>query len=155
MTLQFPDGARDCETLMATKKGELIFVSKLTFPFQQSEASNFYKTPAPFQNGAFQTLQKIGDYVFNGKTMFSYLTTGGDLNASESRFVVRTYTRAYEWKLPPDKDWKNVTWSTPAAQWELPPTEQGEAICYDNDGKRFFTSSEKLPTPIWEIVPKQ
>jgi hypothetical protein len=155
MTLQFPDGAHDCETLMATKNGELVFVSKLTFPFQVGDANGFYKTPAPFQNGKTQTLQKIGEYAFAGPTMFSYLTTGGDLSPDESRFVVRTYTDAYEWKLPADNDWKNVAWSTPSAKWELPQTQQGEAICYSADGKKYYISSEKLPTPIWEIAPMQ
>jgi hypothetical protein len=155
MILQFPDGPRDCETLMATKSGELIFVSKLTFPFKVSDTSGFYKTPAPFQNGETQTLQKIGAYAFSGPTLFSYLTTGGDLSADESRFVVRTYTHAYEWKLPSSKNWKSVAWSTPGLKQELPPTEQGEAICYSADGAHYFTSSEKLPAPIWEITPVQ
>jgi hypothetical protein len=151
MILQFPDGARDCETLMATKSGELIFVSKLTFPFKASETSGFYKTPAPFQNSKTQTLQKIGAYAFSGPTMFSYLTTGGDLAPDESRFVVRTYTHAFEWKLPSDKNWKTVAWSTPGHKWELPPTQQGEAICYSADDARYYISSEKLPAPIWEM----
>lgn len=155
MFLQFPDGARDCETLMATKDGVLILVSKLTFPFQVGTTNGFYRTPTPFKNGETQTLQKIGEYAFSGPALFSYLTTGGDLSPDESRFVVRTYTDAYEWKLPADKNWKNVTWSTPSLKWELPKTEQGEAICYSADGKKYYISSEKLPTPIWEIIPKR
>lgn len=151
MMVQFPDGAHDCETLMALQSGKLILVSKLSFPFKVGDANGFYQTPAPFKNGVTQTLRKIGEYAFNGPLMFSYLTTGGDLSPDESRFVVRTYTHAYEWKLPPDQDWKKVHWSTPVS-WELPETEQGEAICYSADGTKLFTSSEKLPTPIWEIV---
>ncbi len=152
MVLQFPDGARDCETLMATKDGTLVLVSKLTFPFQVGTTNGFYQTPAPFKNGGTQTLQKIGEYAFAGAALYSYLTTGGDLSPDESRFVVRTYTHAYEWKLPHGKNWKKVTWSTPSSQWELPKTQQGEAICYSADGKRYYISSEKLPAPIWEIT---
>lgn len=149
--LQFPDGARDCETLMATQNGTLILVAKSTFPFQVGTTNGFYQTPAPFKNGETQTLQKIGAYAFSGPALFSYLTTGGDLNPDETRFVVRTYTHAYEWKLPRDKNWKNVTWSTPIARWELPAAKQGEAICYSADGKKYFLSSEGVPAPIWEM----
>src|SRR5690606_30306729 len=46
MTLRYPGGARDCETLMATAAGELILVSK------NGGASRFYQTPRAFKDGA-------------------------------------------------------------------------------------------------------
>lgn len=144
MVLNYPDSAADCETLMATASGELILLSK------NGGASRFYKTPAPFQNGATQTLEKIGEYSFAGPTAWSYLTTGGDLSPDETRFVSRTYTHAYEWVLPANKNWNNVDWSTPRS-WALPKSKQGEAICYSADGTKYLLSSEGAPAPIWEL----
>lgn len=144
MVLNYPDGAADCETLIATSSGHLVLVSKNGGP------SRFYKTLEPFQNGSTQTLEKFGEYSFTGETAWSYLSTGGDLSPDETRFVVRTYTHAYEWQLPADGGWKKIDWSAPR-EWELPESEQGEAICYSADGQKYFLSSEGIPAPIWSV----
>lgn len=144
MILKYPDGAADCETLMATADGILILVSKNGGP------SRFYKTPLPFEDRSTQILEKFGEYSFTGSNAWSYLTTGGDLHPDGSRFVVRTYTHAYEWKLPQNQDWKNISWDSPH-EWELPKSEQGEAICYSADGQEYFLSSEGVPAPIWKV----
>lgn len=144
MVLKYPDGAADCETLLATASGHLILVSK------NGGASRFYRTPAPFENDTTQLLEKCGEYSFTGATAWSYLTTGGDLHPDESRFVVRTYTHAYEWELPENQKWKDISWSSPR-QWELPESKQGEAICYSADGQKYFLSSEGVPAPIWRL----
>lgn len=144
MTLTYPEGPCDAETLMATPSGELIIVSKNGGP------SRFYKTPRPFENGTAQVMEKFGEYSFTGKSPFSFLTTGGDISADGSRFVVRTYTHAYEWMLGPDGDWKAALAAAPRI-WELPVAKQGEAICYSADGMEYFVSSEGVPAPIWRI----
>ncbi len=144
MTLKYPDAPCDSETLMATRSGELILVSK------NGGASRFYKTPRPFENNAAQTLELIGEYTFTGPTAWAYLTTAGDLSADGQRFVVRTYTHAHEWILPPNGDWKSALTQAPRS-WDLPKTKQGEAICYSADAMQYFISSEGVPAPIWEI----
>ena len=144
MTLKYPDAPCDSETLMATQNGEIILVSK------NGGRSRFYQTPRAFENNSTQTLEKIGEYSFTGKTASSYLATGGDLSEDESRFVVRTYTHAHEWILPPNHDWKSAFASTPRS-WELPKSKQGEAICYSSDGQEYFTSEEGAGTPIYRM----
>jgi hypothetical protein len=46
--------------------------------------------------------------------------------------------------------WRKV-WSVMPRSQTLPPMRQGEAICYSADGRRWFVSSEQLPTPIYEV----
>ena len=143
MTLKYPDAPCDSETLMATRNGEIILISKNGGP------SRFYKTPRAFENNATQTLEKIGEYSFTGKTASSYLTTGGDLSPSGMSFIVRTYTHAYAWSLL-DETWKRAIKDTPYI-WELPTSKQGEAICFAADSSAYFLSSEGAPAPIWKI----
>lgn len=144
MTLKYPDGAHNCETLIVTARGEILLVTKT------GGASKIFKTPQPFQNGASQTLQEIGEYSFTGANAKSYLTTGGSLSADEKHLVVRTYTHAYEWRISAPSDWKKAFASRPRI-FELPPSKQGESICYSADDTKFFTSSEQLPAPLFEI----
>ena len=144
MTLKYPDAPCDSETLLVTGNGEIVLVSKNGGP------SRFYKTPRAFENNSAQTLEPFGEYSFTGKAASSYLATGGDLSSDESRFVVRTYTHAYEWVLPPNRDWKSAFASTPRT-WELPVSRQGEAICYSQDAQEYFTSEEGAGAPIDRI----
>lgn len=143
MTLKYPDAPCDAETLIATASGEIILVSKNGGP------SRFYKTPRAFKNGGTQTLKKIGEYSFKGKSARSYLATGGDLVTGETQFVVRTYTHAYVWLLN-DYDWTQAIARAPAIQ-ELPQSKQGEAICYEFAAGDFFVSEEGTPAPIWKV----
>lgn len=142
MTLKYPEGARDCETLLVTTGGEVLLVSK------NGGASKIYKAPQPFANGATQTLEEVGEYSFTGATALSYLTTAGSLSPDETRVVIRTYTHAYEWTIPAQNNWRDL-WKAEPRIFELPQTQQGEAICFSADGLSFFVTSEQLPTPLF------
>ena len=144
MTLKYPDAPCDAETLLASANAEIILVSK------NGGASRFYNTPQLFENNSTQTLELAGKYAFKGESARSYLTTGGDLDPAQHRFVVRTYTHAYEWTFMPHRAWQTVFETTPRI-WQLPTTKQGEAICYAADGQAYFVSSEGAPAPIWKI----
>lgn len=148
LTLRFPDGAHNAETLIANARGELMIVSKTT------GASEFFITPKPFQNGATQTLQSIGKYQFGQNTdgtrrVRPRLTTGGDLSPDNRRLAICTYTQAHEWTLP-GGDWKTLL-NAKSKVWELPPLKQIEAIAYGADGKGLFITSEGTPCPLWQI----
>jgi hypothetical protein len=142
MTLKYPAGARDCETILVTSKHEVLLVSKNGGP------SIIYKTPQPFQDGATQTLQSVGEYSFTGKNAFSYLATGGSVAPDEKHLVIRTYTHAYEWTIPVKNDWRAL-WKNSPRKIELPPTKQGESITYSADGTTFFVGSEGVPAPLF------
>ncbi|MDF2439693.1 MAG: hypothetical protein JWN98_677 [Abditibacteriota bacterium] len=148
LTLQFPDGARDAETLIANARGELMIVAKTT------GASEFFVTPKAFQNGATQTLQSVGSYQFGessdgSRRVRPRLTTGGDLSQDQRRIAICTYTQAHEWTLP-EGSWKTLLNSKPRV-YDLPPLPQIEAIAYGADGKSLFITSEGAPCPLWKI----
>ncbi|HEX8236010.1 MAG TPA: hypothetical protein VF600_08635 [Abditibacteriaceae bacterium] len=145
MTLHYPDGARDAESLLATTDGQLFLVSK------SLGGSAVYSTPGPFTDGASQTLQLVGSIAINSDSFFGRLTTGGDISPDGTRIVVRTYTEAYEWLKPKNTSWQAL-WKTRPRSWELPTSQQGEAICYGLDSNSLFLTSEKLPTPLWKLT---
>jgi hypothetical protein len=145
MTLRYPDGARDAESLMATSDGQLFLVSK------SLGGSAVYSTPGPFASGTSRTLQLVRQIVLSSDSFFGRLTTGGDISPDGTRIVVRTYTEAYEWLKLRNTSWKAV-WKAKPRVWELPTSQQGEAICYGLDGNSLFLTSEKLPTPLWKLT---
>ena len=145
LIVTYPDGPRDAETLLATAAGDLIIVTK------SMSTSVIYKTARPFKAGATQKLVRVGTYHFAAANGFGAMTTGGDLSPDGKRLVIRTYTQAYEWALPAEAPWTAVWRSTPHI-FALPATRQGEAICYSEDGNSLFTTSERRPTPLWQLT---
>jgi hypothetical protein len=145
MTLRYPDGARDAESLLAAADGQLFLVSK------SLGGSAVYGTPGPFADGASQTLQLVAPLAIKSDSFFGRLTTGGDISPDGTRIVVRTYIEAYEWLKPQKMTWKAL-WKSKPRSWELPTSQQGEAICYGLDGNSLFVTSEKLPAPLWKLT---
>jgi hypothetical protein len=152
MTLEYPDDAHDAEALLATADGHLVIATK------DFNESLIFMTPRPFAPGTTQKLVRVGAHTFADEVGFGRVVTGGDLRPDGKRLVLRTYTRAYEWTLSASSGrqfataWKTV-WKMAPRALALPATKQGEAICYSPNGKRLFTTSEGLPTPLYELTP--
>jgi hypothetical protein len=147
LTLTYPDGPHDAETLIATTTGELILVTK------DAAGSQIFKTPRVFEGGTRQELVQIGRIDLTQVPGADGLATGGDLSPDGKHVVVRTYFFAFEWTLPAVDAWQEV-WKTTPRTWKLPHERQGEAICYSADGHNLFTSSEQLPTVVNQLDPQ-
>jgi hypothetical protein len=150
MTLRYPDGAHNAETLMANARGELLLVTKT------SGESQFFVTTQPFLDGSKQTLKRIGAHQFGStepgnRAVRNRLTTAGDLSPDGRRLIISTYAQTHEWTLP-EQRWESLFQSAPRTQ-NLPPLKQCEAIAYSADGKRTVVSSEGAPCPLWELTP--
>lgn len=145
MTLTYPDGPHNAETLIALPDGNLIIVTKTL------DDSQIFKTSQPFQVGATQQLTEIGKYRFGHVGYMTRLATGGDLSPDGKRLVICTYAEAYEWLLPPNRSW-TALWQTTPHIFTLPPMKQCEGICYSADGQRIYLSGERLPAPLYELV---
>lgn len=146
MTLRYPDGAHDAETLAVSPRGQILIVSK------NPTASGFYAVPK-FQNGARQTLKKIGEYAFadskNTRRFNPRLATGGDFSPDGKFLVVTTYTQAHQWKWPAG-DLKTIFQNAPRVA-DLPKLRQAESICYSVDGRSLLVSSEGKHATLWQL----
>ena len=76
--------------------------------------------------------------------------TAMDISPDGRRAVVLTYGSAYEYSRGEDEDWAQAL-SRPPRELVMPARRQGESICYGLDGKTLYLTSEKLPTPLWEV----
>lgn len=139
-TLKYPDGPRNCETLMVhPRTGEIWIVSKV-----DSGASSVYRLPAPSGSGTYDLI-KVGQVTVGSAIPGSQMTTGGDISADGKYVVVRTYTAAFEFEAP--KSFTGWIHSAPK-RVTLAIETQGEAACYSPDGKTLVTTSEGSPCPV-------
>ncbi len=79
--------------------------------------------------------------------------TAMDVSPDGRRAILLTYGHAYEFTRAVDEDW-GTAFSRPGRILAMPERSQGESICYGPDGKTLYLTSEKLPTPLWEVPTK-
>lgn len=151
--LVYDGGPRDAEALMAhPRTGQLFVISK------GLEGSAVYAAPHPLKPGAPNTLRKVASIELEPlprtirglrDVIASRLVTAADLAPDGSRVVMRTYTDAYEWKIPGAD--VAAAFSKAPAHLSLPETRQGEAIAYSRDGRELWISTEGAGTPIHSL----
>jgi hypothetical protein len=151
--LRYPDGPKDCETLLAAPDGRLYLVTK------NLAGSQVFAAPHPLVAGKPNLLHKIGEINFavlptsaralKGQVS-RLLATDGAISPDGRRLVVRTYVDAYEWDLPNGD--VAAALKTKPRHIPLPETRQGEGITYTRDGSGFLTTSEGEGAPVYELT---
>ena len=81
------------------------------------------------------------------------MATAMDVSPDSRRAVIATYGMAFEFVRSPSETWEQVL-SRAGSPVFLPFRRQGESICYGADGKTLYMTSEKLPTPFYELRTK-
>jgi hypothetical protein len=127
---QFPDGARDAETLMVdpvTK--DLIVVSK------REDNVNVYRLVYPQKTDGTLTAEKIA-------TIPHTQICGGDISNSGSKIIIKNYDDIFFWHRSSGQSIEE-SMSAPAEILDYVPEPQGEAVCWSSDEKGYFTISEE------------
>ena len=142
LTLRYPDGSHNAETLLVQPKtGDITIVTKAALHPQ-----GIYFLPRPRSSGSF-VLKKLADIDVNANMRSAKLITGGAWS-QDGRFVVlRTYIGAYEFPAGDAMHWFERTPTLIKTNLEM----QGEGITYTLDGKELITTSEGSPCPVSEI----
>lgn len=154
--LKYPDGKYDAEVLLIhPKTGDLYIVTKIAAPTSdKTETARVYKATAPFSLNATTTLTFITELPLPTPVTFFNRLTGGDISPDGQRIILCDYQRAYELCLPNGESNFDNIWKQPLSLVEINLRFQGEAICYNLDGKSILTTSEGRDTPIAEIMRK-
>ncbi len=142
--LSYADDHRDCEGLAVDPLSRtILLVSK-----EKTSLCYVYALPWPENNPKkVEIARKIA-------TLKIPPTTAMDISPDGRRAVVLTYADAYEYTRGESEDWATA-FSRRPARIVLPERPQGESICYGPDGKTLYLTSEKLPTPLWEVPVKE
>ncbi len=150
LTLHYPDGPHDAETLMIDPvSGDLIIVTKDT------AGSEVFRVAGTLDAGATVTLELVGRIDFGSlKRRVAFpddapvlarvggaFATGGDISASGDMMAIRTYSTVWLWSRSPGQSIGEALAGAPC-EAATAAEKQGEAIALDADGRGYVTSSE-------------
>jgi len=145
ITLQYPDGAKDAETLMVDTNGDIYIVSK------RLSSNKIYQSVYPQSTTETNTLELIATLA--EKPEFIWITAG-DISPNGELIILRNDQSddyASFWKRDQGTDLKQV-FAKDYTVIDINDEPQGEAICFDADSSGFYTVSEHADyesVPIW------
>ncbi|MCB9791168.1 MAG: PE family protein, partial [Alphaproteobacteria bacterium] len=149
ITLLYPDGPRNCETLLVDPLTQDLYVVTKSYDGD----TEIYRKAAPHRDEQRATLEYITTFVFGvGDLPGNKATTGGDFSPDGALLAIRTYgDTAYLWRRDPAGTVDRALTTAPCPV-PIPSDAQGEAICFDDDGQSLITVSEHAHEPI-QVIP--
>lgn len=145
ITLTYPDGPRDAETLMVDVNGDIYIVTK-----RVSAVGRVYRAAFPQSTSGIITLQFVSQLPW-GSVNGSAGATGGDIASDGSAVIVRRLTSATPqatlWLRPPGSNLWEV-FNTAGCNLSLTAEPQGEAIAFVPGTLSFYTLSEGANQPL-------
>lgn len=128
-TLQYPDGARDAETMLVDPwSGDIFILSK------RDTSNVLYRAPAEKLGNGVVILEKVMKLPIT-------MTVAGDISADGNQILIKNYWVIYYWERNADESIPEVLARKPV-QLPYKPEPQGEAIGFSRDGNRYYTLSE-------------
>ncbi len=158
LDLEFPDGARDCESLAYDPVNrQLLLLSKrdkpahlytvdLDIALSQGQAELEFAGTIYALRPPTASDQRI----WRGKTDWISQPTGLDISPDGSEAVIISYRSVYRYLRRDNEDWV-VSMSRKPTELVGPRAVQNEAIAFSADGQSIFVTTEKLPAPIFRI----
>ena len=130
VTLIYPGGARDAETLLVDPiTADLFILSK------RDSLNTVYRLATDDFGSGTATLEELGNLPFTS-------STGGDISQDGSQILIKNYFAVYHWER---KSGESIPEALQRSPVKLPyvPEPQGEAIGFQPDGEAYYTISEK------------
>ena len=161
----YEDGPQDCESLAIDPRTRTVYFVEKNRIWDNDHVATIYKMPWPKKSDDETPIAKaIGSMSFplegamtiaqaRAQGTIPFMTTASDMSRDSTRFVVQTYTVAYEYLRTEGQSWADAFKKAPR-RLSMPRRRQGESVCYSTDGKSLYLTSEKLPAPLWEVTPK-
>jgi hypothetical protein len=139
----FPDGMHNSETLLVhPATGRIFVVTKVP-----GLPGAVYELPLPLKPDEKVTMVKVMDVSLPAQ---AGVITAGSFHPCSNRLLLRTYLGLYELS--------DLLDSRPEALFAAPPVQvpvamevQGEAVTYAEDGRGYFTGSERGGTASTEL----
>lgn len=148
ITLRYPDGPHDAETLLVHPgTGDLYVVTK-------EIPSAVFRATAPLVSSSTTVLDKVAQF-----SIFANLAdrTGGDISPDGTRVAIATYGGWYELRLPPsaagslEENFDSI-WETRPARIATDSSAQWEAIAYGTDGRAVYMTSEGRRSAVYSAT---
>lgn len=134
--LVYPDGSKDAETLMVDPlNGDIYIITK------RELFCRVYRAPYPQSTKKRTVMNLVASLPWG-------LAVGGDISPDGKLVIIRGLFNASMWVRPKGKElWR--AFRTKHFRLELMQEPQGEGICFDADGRGYFTIGEMQHPPIY------
>lgn len=135
MDLRYPDGPRNADTLMVDPvTGDVLIVAG---------DGGVYRKPAPHLPDEMADMEFVAQLDLEDPT-------GGDISPLGDRIAVRSGDEARMWLRDGSASFEEALEGSGCAL-ELADEVRGEALAFSANGQSYFTVSEELGQPIWEV----
>ena len=142
ITLVYPDGPHDAETLLVDPATRDIYVIT-----KRDARSGLYRASYPQSTTETITLEFKCKLPWSG-------AVAGDICPAGNMIIVKSYFNASIWLRPAGTNlWDSFSDDPCPAPLVYEP--QGEAICFDPNACGYYTVSEKRHQPIYYFAPEQ
>ncbi|GAA4447127.1 hypothetical protein GCM10023189_03100 [Nibrella saemangeumensis] len=132
ITFRYPDGSRDAEALLLDPKTRDLWVVT-----KREENAQLFRLPYPQSTTEVTTAQAYGEIpLVSG-------VTGGDISPDGSEILLRSYLSIMYWKRQGDELLADALQKRSPRSLPYRIEPQGEAVCFDRDGRGYFTLSER------------
>ncbi len=146
--LRYPDGKHDSEALLIhPKTGRIYVVTKVPLI-----NASVYAADMPSDTREVVTLTRVGEVELPG--LAGGIVTGGAISPDGTRAALCDYFNGYEFVLKDSSLPFDSIWKEPLTVVDIGNRKHGETITYRVDGRALMTTSERLPSPLFEMVRK-
>lgn len=136
----YKDGAQDCEAVAVDPMTRTIYL----ITKQLGTDCRAYTLPVPRTPSAeLAVAQPVARLRIP-------MATAMDMSPDGLRLIVATYGPSYEWTRRAEQTWAEAFGRSPRVL-NMPMRRQGESICYGRNGRTLYLTSEKLPTPLFQV----
>jgi hypothetical protein len=133
--VKYEDGAHDAEAIIVEPGSLDIYIIT-----KRDARSGVYVVKYPYSTATLNIATKAGELPYSGVVGAAILSDGTGV-AVKDYLTIRYYTRP-----PGEKISAALTKSFITLPYQL--EQQGEAVCFSNDGKYYFTLSEKQSSAV-------
>jgi hypothetical protein len=130
LSLTYPDGARDAESLMIDPIGKSIYIISK----REKQVSLYKAANLNFKNGDKVELQKVGTLPYTW-------ITAGDISQDGHHIIIKNQEHIYYWHRN-DNESVEAAMARPATELPYVPEKQGEALTFKTDNSGYITISE-------------
>ena len=140
--LRYPDGPRDAETLMIDNIDRLLYIVS-----KREDSVHVYVSRLDWNKNDTITLTKKAVLFFAGSRPQKWIVSG-DISRDGSKVILKSLSKVYYWERAAGEPiWKTL--SRPPLELPYQKEPQGEAICFDEKGTGYYTTSEGKNQPVY------
>ncbi len=138
---RYPDAQHNCEAVgVDPTSNTIILVTK-----EKKRAATVYELPLPAEQPTKDLIAEPIGYLALPTVVALDISPDG-----RRAIVLDDETHAYEYSRAANETWRDAFRRQPRAL-VMPKRAHGESICYGDDGRSLYLTSEGEHEPLWEV----